>query len=89
MSSLNLTTAIAAVILASSTPIAMAQTTLGGNAKDNTASGGMENGTAAGSGKGMPAKGGGSMMKSDDMSKTNAPASNEMSKGSNPMANGK
>ena len=89
MSSINLKTAIAAVILASSAPIAMAQTTLGGNAKDNSASGGMENGTAAGSGKGMPTKGDGSMMKSGEMSKTNAPAANEMSKGSNPMSNGK
>ena len=64
MSKLRITTAIAALVFASSAPLAMAQTTLGGNAKDNTASGGMENGKAEDSGKGMPMKGQGSMMKS-------------------------
>lgn len=64
MSKLRITTAIAALVFASSAPLAMAQTTLGGNAKDNTASGGMENGKATDSGKGMPMKGQGSMMKS-------------------------
>ena len=94
MSNVRITTAIAAILIISAAPLALAQTTLGGNAKDNTASGGMENGTAAGSGKGMPMKGDGAMMKSDGMSKgatsdSNAPVANQMEKGSAPMTNGK
>ncbi len=62
MTSSKITTAFVAAVLTFAAPAAMAQTTLGGNAKDNSASGGAENGTTEGAGKGP--KGGPAMGRS-------------------------
>ena len=92
MKTIRTAAALSALLLVASAPIAYAQTTLGGNASDNSASGGRENGTTTGAGKGtMMKSGSGAMMKSDGMKagSMNAPVENQMDKGTNPSANGK
>ena len=62
MNTMTKTIALSLALVVSGASLAGAQTTLGGDKKDNSASGGKENGTTAGSGKGTMTKGG-SMMK--------------------------
>ena len=62
MNALTKTIALSLALAVSGASLAAAQTTLGGDKKDNSASGGKENGTTAGSGKPSMSKGD-SMMK--------------------------
>ena len=79
MNALTKTIALSLALAVSGASLAAAQTTLGGDKKDNSASGGSENGTTAGSGKASMTKGD-SMMKAAPA----APASKGTSTGGAP-----